>query len=288
MQRFFFGILCVGASFAVSADMTVEKVGFQTPESVEYSVKTDHYYVANINGSPFGKDNNGFISLLSPEGKVVELKWLAGGEKDVHLNAPKGMAALGGRLYVADIDHVRVFSLPEGRPLFTVRVPGASFLNGVSPASQGGVWVTDSGVKEGFKPSGKDAVYHVSADGVLTTLVSGMDLGRPNGVLEKDDEILVVTIASGQLHHFDLTGKLLQSESLPFNRLDGLVEDVNGNVIVSSWAAKAALHWQEGKPLETIFSDLESPADLGMDIQRNRLLIPSFLNNKVWIKSLQD
>ncbi|WP_319558111.1 hypothetical protein [Thiomicrorhabdus sp.] len=288
MKRFLIGVLCASASLTVRADMTVENVGFQTPESVEYSVKTDNYYVANINGSPFARDDNGFISLLSPQGEVLELKWISGGLNGVHLNAPKGMAALGNRLYVADIDRVRVFSLPDGKPLFEVEVPEASFLNGVTPASQGGIWVTDSGVKEGFKPSGKDAVYHISADGDLTTLVSGMDLGRPNGVLEKDDELLVVTIASGQVHHFDLKGKLLKSETLPFNRLDGLVEDVNGNVIVSSWTAKAALQWQEGAELKTIFEDLNSPADLGLDTQRNRLLIPSFLDNKVWIKSLQD
>ncbi|QKI90053.1 SMP-30/gluconolactonase/LRE family protein [Thiomicrorhabdus xiamenensis] len=288
MKRLWLGLLCGCFSLTANADMTVENVGFATPESVEYSVKTDRYYVANINGSPFGKDNNGFISLLNPQGEVEQLKWVEGGKHGVVLNAPKGMVAIGNRLYVADIDRVRIFSLPEGKPLLEIPVPDASFLNGVTPASQGGVWVTDSGVKEGFKPNGKDAIYHISPQGELTTLVKDMDLGRPNGILEKNDELLMVTIGSGEVHHFDLKGKLLRSEKMPFNRLDGLIEDVTGKVIFSSWTAKAVLQWQDGEAPKALFENMQSPADLGLDSQRNRVLIPSFMENKVWIRDLQD
>jgi hypothetical protein len=53
----------------------VEDVGFATPESVEYYAAEDVYLVTNINGSPFAVDDNGFISKISPDGKVLDLKW---------------------------------------------------------------------------------------------------------------------------------------------------------------------------------------------------------------------
>ena len=276
------------STLSVYADeFVVENVGFATPESVEYAPAQDTYLVANINGSPFEKDNNGFISRLSPDGKTLDLKWIAGGQNGVTLSAPKGMVAMDDRLYVADIDHIRVFSLPDGKPMASYEIAGSSFLNGVSVASKGGVWVTDSGVAPGFKPAGTDAIYHLSESGKVTTLTKGEDLGRPNGIVETPNKQLVmITIASGQVHHFDLDGKLLSSETLPYNRLDGLVMDEYGELIFSSWTAKAIKKGLDDGEPETIFSDLTSPADIGLDTKRNRVLIPSFMENKVWIKTL--
>ncbi|GAB6071302.1 ATP-binding protein [Thiomicrorhabdus hydrogeniphila] len=285
-----FSALMLSSSLAMAAtnNMVIENVGFQTPESVEYNQQNDVYLVSNIHGSPFDKDNNGFISKLSPEGKVLDLKWIVGGKNGVTLNAPKGMVADGNTLYVADIDTIRTFNLTTGKPIANYPIAGSSFLNGVTPSSQGGVWVTDSGVAPGFKPAGTDAIYHVSAKGEVKILTKGQDLGRPNGILEKDGQLIVITIASGQVHYFDLNGKLLSSEKLPYNKLDGLIADNNGDVLFSSWKAQAIKQIQIAAEPKTLFKGLESPADLGYDNKRNRLLIPSFLTNKVWIKSLEN
>lgn len=285
------GVLFIGSlgvSSAMAADITVENVGFQTPESMEYAANQDVYLVANIHGSPFEKDNNGFISRLSPDGEVLELKWIAGGQNGVELNAPKGMVADGDKLYVADIDHIRVFDLNTGKAITSYAFAGSSFLNGLSPSSKGGIWVTDSGVAPGFKPAGTDGLYHLSANGDIQTLSKGEDLGRPNGIIEKDGRLIMITIASGQVHHFTLDGKLLSSETLPYNRLDGLIMDNDGNLIFSSWKAQAIKQFEDEAEPITLFSGLESPADLGFDTKRQRVLIPSFLTNKVWIKSLAE
>src|SRR5690349_877932 len=52
--------------------------GFSTPESVFHDTEADIYYVTNINGGPGDKDDNGFISKLSPDGTIAELKWIDG------------------------------------------------------------------------------------------------------------------------------------------------------------------------------------------------------------------
>src|SRR5690242_11795121 len=56
-----------------------------TCESVIYDATNNVLYVANINGDPSGKDGNGFISAVSLEGKVSNVKWATG------MDAPKGM-----------------------------------------------------------------------------------------------------------------------------------------------------------------------------------------------------
>ena len=112
-------------SKASAQGFLLEGVGFRTPESVLYDPKADLYLVANIHGDPSARDGNGFISRVSPEGQVVALKWIDGQAEGVTLNAPKGMALTGERLFVADIDVVRVFDRNNGAPLAEIaKAPG--------------------------------------------------------------------------------------------------------------------------------------------------------------------
>ncbi|MGH2397863.1 MAG: ATP-binding protein, partial [bacterium] len=94
---------------------TIVEGGFQTPESVLYDTRADVYLVSNINGKPTDTDGNGFISRVSPAGKVLALKWIDGTKQGVTLNAPKGTAISGTTLYVADITAVRMFDRSTGR-----------------------------------------------------------------------------------------------------------------------------------------------------------------------------
>jgi sugar lactone lactonase YvrE len=136
--------------------------GFSTPESVLYDAETDTYLVSSINGSPRAKDNNGYLSELSPDGKIVTAKLVEGGQKGVTLNAPKGLTISKEVLYVADLDTVRMFDRKTGAAKGEVKVAGATFVNDVFAAADGKVYVTDSGLKggkDGFEPSGTDGVY---------------------------------------------------------------------------------------------------------------------------------
>ena len=65
--------------------------------------------MSSINGQILEKDGNGYISRLSPDGKVVSAKWVTG------LNAPKGLRSAGGVLWVADIDEVVAIDIGSGR-----------------------------------------------------------------------------------------------------------------------------------------------------------------------------
>src|SRR5262249_49345893 len=138
--------------------------GFQTPESVLYDDVNDRYLVSNINGKPFDADNNGYISAVGTDGKVVTEKWIEGGKNKVTLNAPKGSGIFNGVFYVADIDTVRTFDLKSGAPKDNIKIPGATFLNDlVVNTIDGKVYVSDSGLKGNAKGdmegTGTDAVW---------------------------------------------------------------------------------------------------------------------------------
>src|SRR5690606_25123812 len=128
-----------------AAKPVVRYEGLSTPESVIHDEAQDRYLVSNINGSPLEKDNNGFISELTPDGSVKNLRFIAGGQNKVTLNAPKGLLLVDGVLYVTDIDVVRRFDAQTGASKGDISVPGAHFLNDLAAAPDGRVFVSDSG-----------------------------------------------------------------------------------------------------------------------------------------------
>jgi sugar lactone lactonase YvrE len=168
-------------SIAQDTPILVANVGFALPESVLHDPDADVYLVANINGAPLDADDNGFISRITPEGKILALKWIEGGQNGVQLDAPKGMAISGGVLWVADISVVRRFDAKTGRPLGEVKINGATFLNDVAATADGEVIVSDGGLTAKFEPSGTDAIYLVDRKGTVRSLARSEALGRPNG-----------------------------------------------------------------------------------------------------------
>jgi len=266
-------------------DITVADVGFATPESVLHDEQADVYLVSNVNGSPTDKDDNGFISRLSPTGSVLELKWIDGAAAGVTLNAPKGLALAGDLLYVADIDCVRLFDRSTGAPAGEECVPGASFLNDVAPAIGGGVLFTDSGLDPTFAPSGTDAVYRLDANGLSTVIANGQ-LGAPNGVLDTRDGPLVVTFMSGEVFRVGLGGGYTTVADASQRQLDGVVALADGRILASSWGESCVMELAPDGSMRCIISGLEAPADIGLDRGRNRVLVPLFNANAVVIRSV--
>lgn len=267
-----------------AAPITVADAGFLTPESVLYDSVADVYLVSNINGSPLDVDDNGFISRVSPDGQVLTLKWIDGASDQVTLSAPKGMAIVGDVLYVTDITVVRKFDRTSGAPLGEIAVAGSMFLNDLAPAGDGGVYLTDTGMKagaNGFEPAGTDAVYHIAADGAVHRLATGDALGRPNGVLAMHGDPWVVTFGAAQLYRVH-DGAKMDSVALPSGGLDGLVA-AGDQLLVSSWDGQAVYKGPMGGPFAVVVDSVESPADIGYDSKRHRVLIPLFNGNAVRI-----
>jgi hypothetical protein len=264
----------------------IENVGFATPESVLFDPKSGGYFVSNINGAPLAKDDNGFISVLHHTGKVHELKWIDGGAKDVVLNAPKGMGIAHGRLYVADIDVVRMFDAKSAEPLGEIPIEGATFLNDIAVGPDETIYVSDSGLTAEFKASGTDAIYTINKANQVKTLIKDTSLGRPNGLLVAGGVVLVATFGTGEMYGVGPNGKRSPPNRIGKGQLDGMVRVNERDVLVSSWGSKSILLGKPGGIFKPIIEDLRAPADLGYDSKRNRVLIPLFQDDAVLIHQL--
>jgi hypothetical protein len=261
--------------------LVIKDAGFSTPESVFHDTTDDVYLVSNINGNPGDKDNNGFISKVSPDGKVLELKWIEGGKKGVKLDAPKGMSISGDTLYVADISVVRAFDRKTGKPKADVKLDGATFVNDIS-TDGAKTYVSDTGIKFTDKgpESTKSAAVWVIEKGKAKSLAKGDELGGPNGVVAGKDGVWVVTFQSGELYRIDEKGQRQQVQKLPKGMLDGITV-VGDTVLVSSWEAGTIYRGKPGGTFEPAVTGMKAPADIGYDAKRSRVLVPLFKDNAI-------
>ncbi len=276
-----------GAAGAQS--ITIADAGFQTPESVLYDEQAGVYLVSNINGGAVEHDDNGFISRVNPDGTVESLRWVdAGAREDVRLDAPKGMALKGDTLFVADIDTVRAFSRATGDPIGARPVPGATFLNGVAVGPDGTVYVSDSGLDSDLSPTGTDAIWALEPTGPRK-VAEGADLKAPNGLAAHGDTLFFVTFSAPEVGRVLLGANSppAQVAKVPAGQLDGIIRLDDGTLLVSSWEARAVFRIPAGGgPADTLVSDVQSPAGIGWDGSRRRLLIPLFSEDRIEIRAL--
>ena len=192
------------------------------------------------------------------------------------------MAVANDMLYVADLDTVRIFDRKTGAPTGEVKIPGATFLNDLTTAADGRVLVSDTGMKggaKGFEPSGSDAVYAIDKAKKVTTIAKSKDLGGPNGLLAIGEKVWVGT--SSELYSLDAKGKKGDAIKPPKGQLDGIVALPNGDILVTSWESNTVYRGKPGGELTPLLEDVKSPADIGYDKKRNRVVVPLFTENEV-------
>ncbi len=266
--------------------LTLADVGFATPESALHDPVADVYLVANINGNAAEKDGNGFISRVSPAGVVTDLKWIDGMAPGVALDAPKGMTIVADTLFVTDIDCIRRFHRTTGQPFQELCLEGATFLNDLTSTRRGDLYFSDSGTA-----GSPGAVYFlrqtadvpqkvVLADG---TVLEGESMGGANGVFADWRGLYVATFGSGELFHVTPEGERLQMMGPSEMGLDGIVSMEEKGFLFSSWGDSTVYWIHSGGTVTTLIENVESPADIGYDAIRNRVLIPLFMSNRLML-----
>jgi sugar lactone lactonase YvrE len=259
--------------------------GLLAPESALYDPDTDMYLVSNINGDPTARDDNGFITRLTPDRKNYELQWIDGSTPDVTLHAPKGMAFRGNLLLVADIDTVRLFDRKTGKPAGAWPVPNSTFLNDLAVGPGNILYATDTAPQN----QAAATLYRFESDQkVPTVLARGEALGAPNGVVITAEGPVFVTYQNNKILRVKAKDAPPETiATLPSGQLDGIERLADGSFVVTSWEARAVFRVSPGGQARQIIGGLISPADLGVDTKRGRLLIPELTKNTLHIASIE-
>jgi len=247
------------------------------------------YFIANANGDPGTRDNQGFISKLTHEGKVIDLRFIEGGKNSVTLNSPKGMAIVGSILYVADLDVVRGFNKETGESLYSI--PFTQFrsqsLTGLTADSQGRLFVSDAE---------SNTIYLIDSapDHTIRIFVQHEELSHPHGLAihPRNGHVVGVGWEDGKIFEIDNTGTVQELFANSFFRggfynLDGIDFDKYGTMYVSDLTAGKVWRIQANHKKEVIAEFLVSPAGIGIDRPNHVILVPYLYANGAEINGLE-
>ncbi len=243
----------------------ITRPALRIPESVLYDTQRNVIYVSNIDGKPSKHDGKGFISVLGPDGRVIEQKWVRG------LDAPKGLGIFGDRLYVSDINALVEISIPEKKILQRYRDEKAVFLNDVAVAPDGTVYVSDMGAS---------AVYRLR-DGHFEKWLTDKKLNGPNGLYVENNDLLAGL--KDRIVRIDLQTQKISDYILHTGSIDGLEADGKGNYLISDWQGHVWRVNPKGEKvllLDTTPINMQA-ADIDFVPASSNLLVPTFNNNRV-------
>ncbi|HJQ09422.1 MAG TPA: hypothetical protein VJ840_00145 [Gemmatimonadaceae bacterium] len=255
--------------------------GFSQPEAVRYDPDQDVYFVSNFGpGDAQATDNNGYISRMTPDGKVDQAQFIAGGKNGVMLHAPRGMYIVGDTLWVADEDALRGFNRRTGAPLATADFSKykRGFLNDVA-AGPDGEYLTDTGT---------NIIYRIS-NGRITVALQDKALGGPNGITwdASRRRFIVVPYGTDSVIRAWTPG----SKTLTVigkggsTKYDG-VEVLSGGSVIASAQGDSSLYLFSDSTGRAIIKTGGAPADIAVDTKRNRVAVPFVDRNVVEIWEL--
>ncbi len=247
---------------------------FRVPESVLYDPKREILYVTSFDKVNTANDHTGFISKMTLDGEIAELKWVTG------LDGPCGMAIDGDVLYVLEgfAKNVLEIDIPSGEVRKRTHIPEARFLNDLAVDASGNVYISDTTIEPG-----DNDIYQYKR-GRYRVWKTGHDLHRCNVVYLHDGRLLVGSTGDGQLKSVDLkTREVKTITCLGAGVLDGIRPDGDGGYLVSQWEGMLYHVGPDGDVVElmdTLAARLNL-ADFEYVAVQRLLLAPTFLGNKV-------
>jgi sugar lactone lactonase YvrE len=251
---------------------------FRFAESCTFDPARNLIIAMNAGNPQMIEQNDGFASLINPDGTVHTSKWIGATRDGLTLVHPLGSAIQGGTLYVNDGNTIRTFDLKTGAPKQAFEVREATNLNGIGVARDGTMYASNTGNAQ--QPENRQRIYKVTASGQVSVFVDGDPLALPNGVaIDPQGNVVVVNIGNSNVLTFDTAGKLVKTEQAKEGGNDGVVVLPNGTKYVSSVRFGSVSKIEPGKPAEVIAEGIPSAASMCYDSRQNQLVIPMNPNN---------
>jgi sugar lactone lactonase YvrE len=249
--------------------------GLNRPESVVFDAASNALYVSNINGNANEKNGTGYLSKVSLDGQMIEQEWVTG------LNAPKGVDARDGKLYVSDIDELIEVEITTGEVLAKHAAEGALFLNDVTIASNGDVYVSDMNTNRVYRLSG----------GALEVWLEGAEIMSPNGLFAEEDRLLILANGAGAenagsaryVMAIDYESKEVTpvKDEVGIGGLDAVKPDGAGGYYLSDWGAGKVFHFTEADGAVDLVTLTQGTADLDYVVDSGMMYLPVMMSDRL-------
>ncbi|HEU0162267.1 MAG TPA: hypothetical protein VFQ69_07680 [Rhizomicrobium sp.] len=264
----------------VSKQRVFANIGLTNSECIRYDEANDRYLISNLNTR--GPENNGYITIMSPDGVVTNQKFIEGGKNGVTLIDPLGIYIRNGIIWVADITHMRKFDLKTGKPLGEVALPGANRPNDIYVTADNTAYISDNGGASG-------TIIKVSPAGQVSLLQPRDDImEKPNGVAVMPDGSVVHGGRGVNITFRDAnTGALIREKTLPTGQFDALIPLPDGSILAASQLGKNVYKVSPKGDIVEVAKEIAVPAAIGWDSKRNRLLIPQIAPGTITMVDLQ-
>lgn len=247
------------------------------------------YFIANANGDPGTRNNQGFISKVNQEGEITDLHFIQGGVNSVILNSPNGMAIVGDILYVADLDSIRAFNKQTGEPYLTLPFTreDCRSLTGLASDNEGMLFVSDTDSNRIFR-------IDSSQDHAISLLLHDERLSHPHDIAvhPRSGHLFGVGWEDGKIFEIDQNGVFHELFVNSFFRggfynLDGIDFDQYGTMYVSDMTAGKVWRIRANLKKEVIAEFLISPSGLAIDRPNHLILVPYLYADGAEINGLE-
>ena len=244
--------------------------GFVSPESVEWDAAAGVFYVSNMGVDPMAPDGDGYISTLGADGVVKAEKFASG------LNAPKGMAAVGAKLYTADLTDLVEIDTATGAITNRYPAAGAVFLNDVTAGPDGKIYVSDT-----FGNS-----VWVLENGAMSMLAQDPALMGANGLTVIGNTLVVANLGDaskgfdkltpGWVVSIDLGTKAITpyGSTEPSGTLDGVEPDGKGGILFTDNMGGRLMRQVPGGVAEAAATLEPGAADMDVVLDQGLIVVP--------------
>lgn len=244
--------------------------GFSEPETVLSIPGHPWLYVSSPN-----QPGPGFVSRISRDGTIDDLKWLDG------LQRPTGMAAQDGHLFVTDLTRLLCVDLTTGEVLEEYRSATSRSLNDVTVTAEGTLYISDPD---------NGCIQTVDAGVVVPWLTSEL-LEGPNAMLALDDALYCGGTSAdmssigpgnfGSLHRVDYESRSIRTlePSRKLGTWDGLMP-LEGGFVTSS-PATGELWFFTDTEGTMIAAPGRGMADFGYDLDSSMIYAPFLFSGEV-------
>ena len=261
----------------------------KSPQSFIVAPSGKYYFIANANGEPGTRDNNGFISKLDIKGKPIDLHFINGGTRGTLLHSPNGLAIVGETLYVADLDTIRGFDIHTGKAVASLSFSQfhVTELTDIIADGAGQLYVLDT---EG------NTIYRIDTtqDHIVSLYLQNDKLASPRGlaVHPKSGRLIIVSLDDGTV--LEVTQDRSISELISnsfftgrFRNLSGVDFDQYGNMYLSDLTAGKIWRVQPNHKMQVIAEFLISPSTVKIDRKKHMILVPYLYANGAEMNGLE-